>query len=57
MIPEIVTDQTSAHDELYGYIPHQIEYSKALELREKKPNEYIKQTYESMSIHCQAMLD
>ena len=57
VIPEIVTDQTSAHDELYGYIPHQIEYSKALELREKKPNEYIKQTYESMSIHCQAMLN
>ena len=57
IIPEIVTDQTSAHDELYGYIPHQIKYSKALELREKNPNEYIKQTYESMSIHCQAMIN
>ena len=57
IIPEIVTDQTSAHDELYGYVPHQIKYSKALELREKNPNEYIKQTYESMSMHCQAMIN
>jgi len=56
IIPEIVTDQTSAHDELYGYIPHQINYSDALNMREKNPKQYIKHSYESMSIHCRAML-
>ena len=57
IIPEIVTDQTSAHDELYGYIPHHISYEEALKLRENKPKEYIKYSYESMSKHCKAMLD
>jgi len=56
IIPEIVTDQTSAHDELYGYVPHQINYEDALSLREKNPKKYIKYTYKSMSIHCRAML-
>ena len=57
IIPEIVTDQTSAHDELYGYVPHHISYEEALKLRKNKPKEYIKYSYESMSRHCQAMLD
>jgi urocanate hydratase len=56
IIPEIVTDQTSAHDELYGYIPHQINYSDALDMREKNPKKYIKYSYQSMSTHCRAML-
>ena len=57
IIPEVVTDQTSAHDELHGYIPHQVTYSNALELRKNNPNQYLKYSYESMSLHCQAMLD
>ena len=57
IIPEIVTDQTSAHDELHGYVPHQISYQEALELRKNNSEEYLKLSYQSMSKHCQAMLD
>ena len=57
IIPDIVTDQTSAHDELNGYIPHQLSYEKSLELRKNNPDLYIKFSYESMSAHCQAMID
>ena len=57
IIPDIVTDQTSAHDELQGYIPHGIKFKEALELRELNPDKYIDLSYSSMGIHCQAMLD
>jgi len=57
VIPEIVTDQTSAHDELTGYVPHELSYEDALALRDSNPKEYIRKTYHSMAVHCQAMLD
>ena len=57
IVPEIVTDQTSAHDELSGYVPHGLSYDDALELRESNPEEYIRKAYNSMAVHCQAMLD
>ena len=57
IIPDILTDQTSAHDELNGYIPHQLSYEDALELRKNNPNKYIELSYESMTIHCKSMLD
>ena len=57
IIPEIVTDQTSAHDELTGYIPHGLSYEDALALRESNSEGYIRKTYHSMAVHCQAMLD
>ena len=57
IIPEVVTDQTSAHDELIGYVPHGISYEKALTLRESNPEKYIEMSYHSMAVHCQAMLD
>lgn len=57
VVPDIVTDQTSAHDELNGYVPHGMPYEKALELRKSNPDEYIKRSYESMVVHTQAMLD
>ncbi len=57
IIPDIVTDQTSAHDELNGYVPHQVGYEKAMELRKNQTEKYIKMAYESMGLHCQAMLD
>ena len=57
IIPEVVTDQTSAHDELTGYVPHGISYEKALTLRESNPEKYIEMSYHSMAVHCQAMLD
>lgn len=57
VVPDIVTDQTSAHDELYGYVPHGLPYKDALALRKSNPDEYIKKSYESMVAHTQAMLD
>ena len=57
IVPEIVTDQTSAHDELSGYVPHGLSYDDAVELRESNPEEYIRKAYNSMAVHCQAMLD
>lgn len=57
IIPDILTDQTSAHDELNGYVPGKMSLEKALELRRKKPNEYIKRSYESMARQMQAMLE
>jgi len=55
--PDIVTDQTSAHDELNGYVPAGISYEAALELRKTDPKKYIEMAYTSMAKHCQAMLD
>ncbi|NOX36703.1 MAG: urocanate hydratase [Calditrichaeota bacterium] len=56
VVPDIVTDQTSAHDELNGYVPAGIPYQEALELRKKDPEKYIQMTYQSMARHCEAML-
>jgi urocanate hydratase len=56
IIPDIVTDQTSAHDELNGYIPEGLTITEADRLRRKNPREYINRAYESMSKHCSAMV-
>lgn len=56
IIPDVVTDQTSAHDELNGYVPAGIPYDEALILRKDNPEEYIKRSMESMATHVQAML-
>ncbi|MFP4082884.1 MAG: urocanate hydratase [Candidatus Aminicenantes bacterium] len=55
--PDVLTDQTSAHDELNGYVPHGIPYEQALRLRQKNPEDYIKRSYDSMSVHVEAMLE
>ena len=57
IIPEIVTDQTSAHDELNGYVPHGISLEDAIKLRENNPDKYIQMSYKSMAVHCKAMLE
>jgi urocanate hydratase len=57
IIPDVVTDQTSAHDELNGYVPHGIPYKEALELRRTNPDKYIAMSYKSMARHCQAMVE
>ncbi len=57
IIPDIITDQTSAHDELNGYVPKGLPYTEALELRKKNPQEYIRRSYETMAVHVNAMLD
>jgi len=56
IIPDIVTDQTSAHDELNGYIPEGLTVTEADRLRKKNPREYIDRSYESMARHCSAMV-
>lgn len=57
IIPDVVTDQTSAHDPLNGYIPRGYSLEEAARLREEDPEEYIRLAKESMGIHVQAMLD
>jgi urocanate hydratase len=59
-IPDIVTDQTSAHDELNGYVPAGFSgatFPQAVKLRKTDPEEYITRSLESMKRHCQALLD
>ncbi|MEA2005022.1 MAG: urocanate hydratase [Acidobacteriota bacterium] len=55
--PDALTDQTSAHDELNGYVPHGLPYEDALKLRQENPEEYKKRAYESMAVHVEAMLE
>ena len=57
IVPDVVTDQTSAHDELNGYVPHGIPYEEALALRKSGPDKYIKMAYDSMAVHTRAILD
>jgi urocanate hydratase len=56
-VPDVVTDQTSAHDALNGYVPHGMSLAEALELRSAKPSEYVDRSRESMAVHCRAMVD
>ena len=56
-IPDIVTDQTSAHDELNGYIPNRRSLAEALKLRKENPNLYRTEAYRTMSEHVGAMLE
>jgi urocanate hydratase len=53
---DIVTDQTSAHDPLYGYVPRGYTLAEALELRADDPDTYVKAARESMAVHCEAMV-
>ena len=54
--PDLVTDQTSAHDPLRGYVPAGMTLREALKLRESDPDEYVKHSMQSMAIHVRAML-
>ena len=56
MVPDIVTDQTSAHDELDGYVPNNMTYNEALTLRKSDPDKYIKESFRSMSEHVNGIL-
>ena len=53
---DFVTDQTSAHDALHGYVPSGMTYAAALELRARAPEEYIRRSMDSMARHVEAML-
>lgn len=56
IVPDILTDQTSAHDPLNGYIPNGLTLAKAKTLREKNPDLYKKQSLKSMARHVGLML-
>jgi len=57
IVPDVVTDQTSAHDTLNGYVPNGISLEGALKLRVENPKEYIKRALDSIAIHVKAMLE
>jgi urocanate hydratase len=56
-VPDVLTDQTSAHDTLNGYVPAGITLEQALELRESDPAEYVRRAQESIAVHVRAMRD
>jgi urocanate hydratase len=53
---DIVTDQTSAHDPLNGYVPNLMTLEEALRLREESPDEYVKRSRAAIAAHCTAMV-
>jgi len=57
IVPDTLTDQTSAHDPLIGYIPHHLSNEEANVLRAEDPEAYIKMSYESMRKHVELMLE
>ncbi len=57
IVPHILTDQTSAHDPLNGYIPKKMSLEDAARLRLKDPQSYLKRSIESIAVHVRAMLD
>lgn len=57
IIPDVLTDQTSAHDPLIGYWPHEISYEQAKVLREEDPDTYLAYAYTSMRRHVELMLE
>jgi urocanate hydratase len=57
IIPDTLTDQTSAHDPLIGYWPHEISYEQAKVLREQNPEQYLEYAFNSMFRHVQLMLE
>ncbi|HPN39180.1 MAG TPA: urocanate hydratase [Melioribacteraceae bacterium] len=57
VIPDVLTDQTSAHDTLNGYFPMGYTFEEALDLRKTDPNTYIKKSKETIVAHLKAMLE
>jgi urocanate hydratase len=57
VVPDVLTDQTSAHDALNGYAPNGMELDDALRLRSENPDEYVRRAMETMATHVRAMLD
>src|SRR5687767_4899378 len=57
IVPDVLTDQTSAHDELTGYVPAGMSFEEALDLRERDPKKYVELSYETMARHMRAMIE
>src|SRR5690349_15489570 len=57
VVPDVLTDQTSAHDPLHGYVPDRITYAAALELRARDPRQYQAESMRTMKAHCELMIE
>jgi urocanate hydratase len=57
VVPDVLTDQTSAHDPLNGYVPHGLTLAEAQDLRRTDPDDYVRRSVASMGVHMQAMLE
>jgi urocanate hydratase len=57
VVPDVLTDQTSAHDELNGYVPNGMTYDDALALRKTNPKRYIEESKRTMAEHVRSMLE
>ena len=55
--PDVVTDQTSAHDMLNGYLPRGMSVNEAFELRKRDPQEYLRRSAATVALHVRAMLE
>lgn len=56
-LPDLVTDQTSAHDPLNGYVPQGLSLEKAEKLRKSNPEDYVRRSKESIAVHVQGLLN
>jgi urocanate hydratase len=56
VVPDILTDQTSAHDPLNGYVPNGITFAEALELRQRDPKAYQEKSLDALARHVEGML-
>ncbi|MBA3832823.1 MAG: urocanate hydratase [Chthoniobacterales bacterium] len=56
IVPDVLTDQTSAHDALNGYVPNGMNLAEALNLRTANPDEYVERSMAAMAAHVEAML-
>ncbi|HEX8088527.1 MAG TPA: urocanate hydratase, partial [Blastocatellia bacterium] len=57
VVPDVLTDQTSAHDALNGYVPNGCGVEEASRLRNENPEEYMRRSMDAMALHVRAMLD
>lgn len=57
IVPDLLTDQTSAHDALNGYVPNGMSLAEAALLRRDDPDEYIRRSKHAMAVHVRAMLE
>ena len=56
-VPDMITDQTSAHDELDGYVPTGIAFESVDQFRKSDPKKYTSESFRSMMAHCEAMIE
>jgi urocanate hydratase len=56
-VPDVLTDQTSAHDMLNGYVPMGMKLEDAFALRKSDPDEYLRRAYDTVKVHVEAMLE